>query len=606
MRTVTGKAYFQPPRFNTVRDLIQHTVKNYGDLPAYRYHEKPGATDTVHTFREFAAAIDEMGTGLLGLGLKDQHIVVVGENCYEWAVANTAVINGVGVTVPLDRQLPTPEVISLTARGKAVAFIYNAKHHEIAKAVAAVNPDIRYFISMKPGVIEPELAASDSRFIEMAAVRDAGRAALSQGDRSFLDALIDPEKMSSLLFTSGTTAMSKGVMLCHRNITHNVFATMSTINIASGQRALSVLPLHHSFENTVGMYMMLAFGINICFTDGLRYLSDNMKEWKINIILAVPLLFENIYHAVQKKLDKSGKKALIQKMIVLTRLLRKVGIDLRRKLFAQIHAGVGGGLNLCVSGAAAIDKEVAAFFNDIGIDFWPGYGLTETSPVISANNAFVQAYGSVGNPLATIEVGIDGDSDEPGAIGEILARSPSNMLGYYENPEATAEVITPDGWMRTGDIGYLDKEGRIFITGRKKSMIVLPNGKKAFPEEIEFVLGHIAGVKESLVWGEEIDRDHIDICAKLVIADDLLPESLVGQPEQISAYLAEQIKKVNQEMPPYKAIRNFFWTDQELIKTTTLKVKRPEESKRLKAYLESNQTTVRALNGQKITDAPAQ
>ena len=601
MQTVIGKTYYQVPRFETLRDLIRYSVEHYGNTPAYRYHEKPGGPDVVRTYREFSQAIDEMGTGLLAMGFKDQHLVVVGDNCYEWAVANTAIVNGVGITVPLDKQLPVSEVINLTQRGKAVAFIYHPKHHEIAKAVAEAVPQVRSLICMKADVIEQELAQADSRFTDMDQVRATGRAALAAGDRSFVDAVIDPEKMSSLLFTSGTTAMSKGVMLCHRNITHNVFAVMSTIKLEAGQRALSVLPLHHTFENTVGMYMMLGFGINICFTDGLRYLVDNMKEWKINIILAVPLLFENIYHAVQKKLAKSGKLALVNKLRVVARFLRKAGIDIRKKLFHQIHEGVGGGLSLCVSGAAAIDKEITAFFNDIGIEFWSGYGLTETSPVISCNNYFVNVYGSVGNPLATIEVGIDADSDEPGAIGEILSRSPSNMLGYYENPEATAEVLTSDGWVRTGDIGYLDKRGCVFITGRKKSMIVLPNGKKAFPEEIEFVINRIQGVKESIVWGDELNRDTLDICAKIVVSDELLPEGLAGDAEKISAYLAEQIKLVNKDMPVYKAVRNFVWTTEELIKTTTLKVKRPEESKKIKAWLEDHQTTMRAMSGQRMS-----
>lgn len=601
MQTVIGKTYYQVPRFETLRDLIRYSVEHYGDTPAYRYHEKPGGPDVVRTYREFSQAIDEMGTGLLAMGFKDKHLVVVGDNCYEWAVANTTIVNGVGITVPLDKQLPVSEVINLTQRGKAVAFIYHPKHHEIAKAVAEAVPQVRSLICMKADVIEQELAQADSRFTDMDQVRATGRAALAAGDRSFVDAVIDPEKMSSLLFTSGTTAMSKGVMLCHRNITHNVFAVMSTIKLEAGQRALSVLPLHHTFENTVGMYMMLGFGINICFTDGLRYLVDNMKEWKINIILAVPLLFENIYHAVQKKLAKSGKLALVNKLRVVARFLRKAGIDIRKKLFHQIHEGVGGGLSLCVSGAAAIDKEITAFFNDIGIEFWSGYGLTETSPVISCNNYFVNVFGSVGNPLATIEVGIDADSDEPGAIGEILSRSPSNMLGYYENPEATAEVLTSDGWVRTGDIGYLDKRGCVFITGRKKSMIVLPNGKKAFPEEIEFIINRIEGIKESIVWGDELNRDTLDICAKIVVSDELLPEGLAGDAEKISAYLAEQIKLVNKDMPVYKAVRNFVWTTEELIKTTTLKVKRPEESKKIKAWLEDHQTTMRAMSGQRMS-----
>jgi long-chain acyl-CoA synthetase len=466
--------------------------------------------------------------------------------------------------------------------------------------VARDNPRVRYFICMRPGPITAELRQEDPRFIEFEQVRQSGHNALASGDRSFVDAPIDPEAMCSLLFTSGTTAMSKGVMLCHRNITHNVYVVVSTIHIEQGQNALSVLPLHHTFENTVGMYMMQAYGCCICFTDGLRYISQNLKEWKINIILAVPLLFENIYHQIQKTLVSTGKLDLVNKMRKISNGLRKVGIDLRGKLFHRIIEAVGGGLNLCVSGAAAIDKEIVQFFNDIGIEFLAGYGLTETSPVISACNQHVNIYGSVGNPLAGIEVAIDTDSSEPGATGEILTRSESVMLGYYKNPEATAEVLLPDGWLRTGDIGYLDKRGCIYITGRLKSMIVLTNGKKAFPEEIEFLVNHIPGVKESLVWGDATSHDTVDICAKLILQTENLPDGVAGQPAALAKYFSEQLKLVNQKMPTYKAIKYFILTEQELIKTTTLKVKRPQESEKTGKRLAELGLTMKTANGKSI------
>ncbi|HBP37604.1 MAG TPA: AMP-dependent synthetase, partial [Clostridiales bacterium] len=363
MQTVVGKKYYDRPRFQDLRDLMRYVGEQYGDLDAYRYHETPGGPEIVRTYREYVKAIDDFGTGLMKLGLAGCHIVVVGANCYEWAISHNAVVNGTGVSVPLDRQLPETEVVSLTDRGGAEAFIYNGPHHDIARAVASVNNKIRFFICMKPGIITPELQDADPRFREFAEIMQLGHAALAAGDRSFVDAPIDPEAMCSLLFTSGTTALSKGVMLCHRNITHNVYAVISVIDIARGQRCLSVLPLHHTFENTVGMYMMQAYGTCVCFTDGLRYLAQNLKDWKINIILAVPLLFENIYHQIQKTLEKSGKLKLVNIMRKISNGLRKIGIDVRHKLFHQIIAGVGGGLNLCVSGAAAIDQEVTRFFN---------------------------------------------------------------------------------------------------------------------------------------------------------------------------------------------------------------------------------------------------
>lgn len=600
MQTVTGIKYYDRPRFQTLRDLIQYCVDQYGDADAYRYHEMPGGPDIVRSFRTFAQDINVLGTALVDLGLSGKHIVVVGANCYEWAVAHNAVVNGTGVSVPLDRQLPEQEVISLSERGQAEAFIYNGPHHEIALAVAAKNERIRYFICMKPGVISAELRAADPRFIPWDEIMAKGRRQLDHGDRRFIDAPIDAGAMCSLLFTSGTTAMSKGVMLSHRNITSNVHSVVSTLDIKKGQRALSVLPLHHTFENTVGMYMMLAYGICICFTDGLRYLAQNLKDWKINIILAVPLLFENIYRQIEKKLVSSGKLKLVNLLRKVSNGLRKVGIDIRSKLFHQILDAFGGGLNLCVSGAAPIDKDIIKFFNEIGVDFFNGYGLTETSPVISACNYHVNVYGSVGNPLAFIEAAIDTDAEEPGAQGEILTRSDSVMLGYFENPEATAEVMMPDGWFRTGDVGILDKKGCIHITGRAKSMIVLTNGKKVFPEEVEFLIGRIPGIRESIVWGDTTPRDAVDICAKFVINPDDLPEGLAGNQAAIKTWLEGQIREINQQMPPYKAIKYFIMSEQDLIKTTTLKVRRPLEQERITKKLAELGLTMKTAHGRTI------
>ena len=544
MQTVTGTKYYDRPRFTNLRDLIKDCAKRYGHAPAYRYHDEPGGPDIVKSYIEFAADIDKLGTALHGLGLAGKHIVVIGANSYEWAVAHNAIINGTGVSVPLDRQLPLGEVASLAGRGRAEAFIYNSSHHEIALQVAKENKKIRYFICMKAGLITDELVQADPRFLQWQDLMDEGTRLLAGDDTSFTGVEIDPGAMCSLLFTSGTTAMSKGVMLSHSNITANVHSVVCTLAIKPDQRALSVLPLHHTFENTVGMYMMLAYGICICFMDGLRYLVQNLKEWKINIILAVPLLFENIYRQINKNLEKSGKAGLVKVMRRLARFLGWLGIDIRQKLFGQILDAVGGGLNLCVSGAAPISKEIIAFFNDIGIDFFNGYGLTETSPVVSACNYHVNVYGSVGNPLAFVDVAIDTDEARPGARGEILTRSESVMLGYFENEAATAEVMQEGGWFRTGDVGYLDRRGCIHITGRAKSMIVLTNGKKVFPEEIEFLFDHVPGIKETIIWGEGPTKDTaetrgtFDICAMLVIDPAELPEDASSHNIALSNWLS--------------------------------------------------------------------
>ncbi|HEY5465472.1 MAG TPA: AMP-binding protein [Clostridia bacterium] len=573
-------------------DLKQHLRRSaevFGDLDAYIFRRVPKGPVFTRTYRQLLKDVEALGTEMLAMGLGGRHIVIVGANSYEWVVAHHAVVGGVGVSVPLDRQLPEAEVVNLSRRGEASAFIYQPKHHAIACAAARELPGIRYFICMDPERLE-EPYPDDPRFVGMDTLIGRGNTRIASGDRAFIDAVIDPESMCSLLFTSGTTATSKGVMLCHRNLCDNVYGAVRVLEIGRGDRYLSVLPLHHTFENTVGVYIMTYYGACICFTDGLRYLTDNLKEWEINVILGVPLLFENIYRQICKTLEKSGKTVLVNRMIIVAGLLRKVGIDLRRKLFHQIHEALGGHVNLCVSGAAALDAEVVKFFNGIGIDFFSGYGLTETSPVVCVGNRVVNVIGSVGQPLPDVEVAIDTPETEPGpqAFGEILTRSKSVMMGYYLNPEDTAEVLSADGWFRTGDIGYLDAKGCLHITGRKKSMIVLTNGKKVFPEELEFLLDHVPGVKESLVWGDQSSRESVDICVKLVINREDLPAGAGDTDETLADWAAAAIREINQKTPPYKAIKFFLLTENELVKTTTLKIKRPVESEKIQVWLDSN------------------
>ena len=582
------------------RDLKQHLIRSvslYGDQDAYMFRRTPGGDVHRRSFKDLLNDVEGLGTELLSMGLGGEHIVIVGANSYEWVVAHHAVVGGVGVSVPLDRQLPEQEVINLTRRGKARAFIYHPKHHEIACATARDNADIQQFICMDPERLESPYP-DDPRFIDMSTIIERGRGRIADGDRSFIDAAIDPEQMCSLLFTSGTTAASKGVMLSHKNICNNVYGSVRILDISEGARYLSVLPLHHTFENTVGVYIMSYYGVCTCFTDGLRHLSDNLKEWKINVMLGVPLLYINIYRQIQKTLEKSGKTNLVKILLKVTGMLKAIGIDVRRKVFHQIHEALGGGIELCVSGAAALDQEVTRFFNGIGIDFFCGYGLTETSPVLSCGNRFVNVFGSVGQPLPDVTIAIDTESDKPGpdATGEILAKGPSIMIGYYENPEDTAEALTEDGWFHTGDIGYLDKKGCVHITGRKKSMIVLTNGKKAFPEEIEFLLDRIPGVAESVVWGDTTSHAGVDICAKFVINPEDLPEEAGKTDESVADWLAEQVRTVNSQMPAYKAIKYFLITEEGLIKTTTLKIRRPQDLEKTVGWLTDQGQTMRTAH----------
>lgn len=600
MQTIMGKRYFEGRKFSTIIEMIRQTVDLHGEKDAYIYRKNPNGEETHKTYRQYLKDIEAFGTSLLQLDAHGKHIAVLGENRYEWAVAHSAITNGVGVSVPLDKLLPSNEVESLLERGEVDIYVFSPKFYQETVDISTRNKRIRYFICMDLSEVK-EVQTEDSRFIDMTGLLNKGQKAVDAGDRSFIDAEIDTEALSALLFTSGTTSMSKGVMLNQRNICSDIYGVSGVIAIAPGSRTLSVLPLHHTFENSVGMYMMQYYGATLCFTDGLRYISKNLAEWKINTILAVPLLFENIYSKVQEVLESTGKKALVETMVKVSNVSLKLGIDLRRKLFKQILAGFGGELSLAVSGAAAIDPKIVQAFTDWGVKFYQGYGLTETSPVLSACNEFVNVIGSIGNPIAGVELGIDTEDKKPGAIGEILARGPNVMIGYYKNKEATDEVMMPDGWFRTGDMGYLDVKGCIHITGRIKSMIVLTNGKKCFPEELESLINQIPGVKESVVWGEDSSRDAVDIVASLLIDREKIAKA-AGSAEDalIGAWLQSRIKEVSALVPSYKTIKYFVITETDFIKTTTLKIKRPAVIQGIHDKLTEKKQTMRSANMENI------
>lgn len=596
MQTIKGKRYFEGRKFSTIIEMIRQTVSLYGDNDVYLYRKNPAGEEIHKTYRQYLKDIESFGTALLALGVAGKHIAVLGENRYEWAVAYTAATNGVGISVPLDKLLPANEVESLLERGEADVYIFSPKNYKDTLDISTRNQRIAYFICMDASEIKEE-KTSDPRFIDMQELLAKGEKAVQDGDRSFLDVKIDPEVLSALLFTSGTTAMSKGVMLSQRNICSNIYGVSGVIKVEPGSRTLSVLPLHHTFENSVGMYVMQYYGACICFTDGLRYISKNLSEWKINTILAVPLLFENIYKKVNEVLETSGKKVLVDTMVKVSRVSLRLGIDLRRMLFKQILAGFGGALNLAVSGAAPIDPKIVQAFTDWGVKFYQGYGLTETAPVLSACNEFVNVIGSIGNPISEVELAIDTEETQPGAIGEILARGPNVMLGYYKNPEATAEVMMPDGWFRTGDMGYLDNKGCIHITGRIKSMIVLTNGKKCFPEELETLIDRIPGVKESIVWGENSARDAVDIVSAIQInREEIAQEAGSAEDAAIAEWLQTRIKEINSTMPPYKMIKYFVITEKDFVRTTTLKIKRNIVLAEIHKILGNNELTMKAAN----------
>ena len=558
-------------KYTDLKEMLQKSGEEFGDRPAYIFKTEEKGKFREITHSEFREKINDLGTKLLDLGLKNKRIAVISENRYEWAVDYLAVATGVGVIVPLDKSLPNNEIESLIKRSEVEAIFYSKKYDEVMNKIKEQNEtNLKYFISM-------DLEKEENGIKSQKELAEQGKALIDNGNRDFLDAKIDNEKMGIMLFTSGTTAMSKAVMLSHKNICSNLADIASVIKVTEKDRFLSFLPLHHTFECTVGFLYPISVGGAICFCDGIRHIAENIKEYKITAMISVPILFESMYKKVMKGIEKKGKLETVKKGMKISQFLLKFGIDIRKQLFKEIHQTLGEDARLFVSGGAALDPETEKGFNAMGFTMYQGYGLTESSPVIAAEDDKYQRIGSIGKAFPSIEAKII-NPDEDG-IGELVAKGPSIMLGYYNNEEATKETLEGE-WLHTGDLARIDKDGYIFISGRKKFVIVLKNGKNIFPEELETLVNKIEGVKESFVYGRPEDDGDYKICAKLVYDPEIVKEEYGTTDEkELKDILWKEVKKVNKEMPAYKYIRDISVTDKELIKTTTQKTKRAEEIK---------------------------
>ena len=595
-RVIEGLGYYEPRKINDLRELVKGSVRKYGNSVGFRFKDEDGKI-VGKTYEEFDRDIDYLGTALVSLGLKDTRIAIISENRYEWGVCYFSIVNGIGVAVPMDKYLPKNEVENLIDRGKVDAIFYSSSYHEMMTEIAASNNRIKYFICMEEVKGEEK---EQSKFLNMPDLIKKGQTLIKEGDSSFTAAPIDRQKMSILLFTSGTTSMSKGVMLSHSNIACNITAITTCIHVGPGDVHLSLLPLHHTFENTIGLMLMVHSGVCIAYSDGIKHIAQNMKEYNVSVLVVVPAILEAIYRKLQEGIRKSGKEKALNTLIKVSDILRVVGIDLRRKLFKSVFAQLGPSLRLAVSGAAPLDPEIISGFDKIGLKVLQGYGLTETSPVVAANNDFINEPGTIGYPLAGIEVAID--SPDENGMGEIVTRGGNVMLGYYEDTNAKKEVIDANGWFRTGDLGIIDKDGIIKITGRAKSMIVLTNGKKAFPEEFEVLLNNIPGVKDSFVWGNEAPDGDIQVCAKLVVDRDKLAagKDQVPSEKEMASIFDTAIREINKTIPQYKMIRYFVMTYEDLVKTTTLKIKRPVEFEKVKGMLAQSGVDMRKASGKFI------
>ena len=565
---------YDAEEFENIREVIKHAVNKYPENNAFIIKEKNG--DEINykniTFKMLGEEIDGLGSALVKMGFKDKRIAIISPNRYEWGLAYITVLSGVGIAVPLDRGLPEEEIEFSLIRSKTDLIFFDKSNADVIKKIKERG---------KTSITEYVCMDEIEGFKSVKELVEEGKKLIDSGYREFLDATIDSEKMSIILFTSGTTSLAKAVMLSQKNITANIYALTKAEKVYPTDVNLAFLPYHHTFGSTA-LIWFLNQGVANVFCDGLRYIAQNLKEYKVSVFVCVPLLIEAMYKKIEREIEKQGKTKTVNFGKKLSKFLLFFGIDIRRKLFKQIIDQLGGNVRFIVSGASALDKKVEQGFNDFGMLTVQGYGLTETSPVLVAENAKHIRYGSIGYPMINDEILIDEPNSE--GIGEIIASGPNVMLGYYENEEATNEVIEiRDGkrWFHTGDLGYMDKDGYIYISGRKKNVIVLKNGKNVYPEEIESLINMLPYVSESMVFGFPKDDDLI-VSVKVVYNKDYIKEQYGEKTkEEIYEMIWNDIKEINSKLTIYKHMTKLIVTDEPMIKTTTAKIKRYEEIKNI-------------------------
>lgn len=560
--------------YKTIKEIFNRSKEKFANEVFIAQKFNPKGQFTEITYKEFTDDVIALGTALTNkYNLKDERVVIIGENTYHWYVSYMAMLCGIGVAVPIDKELPANEIENVINRSKATAIIFSSKKKEVIKKIEDKLSNIKYFIQMNS---DDEL---QGREVGMNTVLKQGKEMIKKGDNSFEKIEVDPEEFKVLIFTSGTTSNSKGVMINNRNLAENINAVSTYVYLDTNDRLFSVLPLHHTYESSIGFLLPFANGCSIAVCQGLKYIVPDLQETKPTAIIAVPLLIESIYKKINKTIEKSGKTGLVNSMFHVTNALKTVGIDIKRKVFSEIYANLGGKLRIIVSAAAPIDAKVGKWLQDLGISFLQGYGLTETAPIAALTPEFEPKVGSAGKAVNCAELKIDTPNEK--GEGEVLIKSETLMIGYYEDEEATKEVIEIDEhgnrWFHSGDVGYLDKDGFLYITGRTKNVIVTQNGKNIYPEEIELMLGEVKEIKESMVYGKEVEGEkELIITAKVIPNYDEI-EALHGKnltEEQVYNIIWEKIKEVNHKLTSYKAIKKLEIKKDEFAKTTTMKIKR--------------------------------
>ncbi len=549
-----------------IRDMFVRSTDKYGEKIALQYKKK-GVWVPI-TYRDLRAAVEAMAGGFAALGLKpvESKVAIVGDNRPEWAITYLAAACTGIVSVPIDRDLRETEVYHILYLSGAQALVTDAKHLEMIQEIRKKLPKLAFLVNMDEGWEEDEVLGFEQ-------VKSMGTSRMAAGKNDFSERKVTPDNLLSILFTSGTMGNSKGVMLTHGNVAFNIVDAVKWVNLRTDDRFLSVLPMHHCYECTDGFLLGLYRGSLTSYAENLRRIPENLTETHATAMLGVPLLWHSMYRKIEAAMAENGVwKVNAAKKVA--RLSEKVlGKDIRRKVFAKVHARLGGSLRILISGGAAVDPEVARGFRELGLIFLQGYGLTEASPILAVNRDEAFKDEAAGLPLPSVEVKIAED-------GEILARGPNVMKGYYQNPEATHEALE-DGWLHTGDLGYIDSDGFLHVQGRKKAVIVTPSGKKIYPEEVEAELLKSPYILECLVWGSETTEpgDEPEVQAIVVPNTEAfinggLEKTGAVDNTHLESILRSEVKERCRNLAPYKRVTRLIVRHEEFEKTTTRKIKR--------------------------------
>ena len=551
--------YYEVSPVSDFKQALEESIRNCEGRPAFRYKRGNDIVDV--SYEQFYRDTKALGTALTDLGFGKSHVAMIGPNSYAWLTVYLTMLNGEGVFVPIDKELPFDEIVHIVNDSDAEVFFYAPFYAENVRANRDRMPNVKYFVNL-------DAKQDDGEFLSYAKLLEKGAALIDGGCKTYTDMKPDPAAMKMIVYTSGTTGRAKGVMLSLSNLTNCVCHGLEVSTVYDV--CLSVLPYHHTYESVCGILVSLKKGATICINESLRTVAPNLKLFRPTYIMLVPLFVESLYKKIWATVEDQGKAELLKKMIKVSGGLLKVGVDMRRVFFKSIHEVFGGRLIKIVCGGAPLRKELGDFFDAVGITLVNGYGITECSPLVSANRDYYYNFSSVGNPLPCLEMKIY----EPNADGEgeICVKGATVMLGYYKQPQLTAEVLEPNGWFHTGDYGKIGADGRLYITGRKKNLIVLRNGKNIYPEEIEEYLGNAPEIEEVIVSAiRGADGEETGLAAEIFPGEELAGSK---SDDELYALLKAAVEKVNDGLPSYKRVTKVNVRKTPFDKTTSGKIRR--------------------------------